>query len=342
MSTANEHGEDNNISQPTIENADADSQKEKQYALNFYPNDRPLSKDFVNNIRYLEDKIKRRVFVMLDGYGEAEFKFKCFTAFTYYRVVSNKNRFPSEPIAVLLDSFGGSGQIAFKLANLIRSKCKSYCVIVHERALSAATLFALGAETICLGDEAVLGPLDAQIYDPDIEEDVVSALDTVKAVSQLEDSAIEVALNMLRHLQHRTGKKSNLLLKPALHFAAEITRPLFNKIDAIKYSRHSRILQEAQDYAERLLQPQFSAEKAKAIAHDLVRRYPTHDFVINIEESRSIGTISDKNGETKEIVGLHVDKKIPEDIRELLDWFLMNTYKEFGVGFVDEISNTEK
>jgi len=238
----------------------------------------------------------------------------------------------------LLDSPGGAAAVAFKTASLLRRRCGGYSVVVPQFALSAATLFALGAETICLADDAALGPLDAQLLDHDVEEGFVSALDTVQAVEQLDSLAIEVAVKMLRYLHDRTQKKYNLLLRPALHFASEITQPLFNKIDAIRYSRQSRMLKEAQDYAERLLQPKFTAERAKAIAKDLVRRYATHDFVIDRDEAKLIGTIYDEDDCATETVGLHVAEDIPESLEELLEWFAMNTHKAWGLGFVEEIS----
>ena len=92
----------------------------------------------------------------------------------------------------------------------------------------------LGADEIIMGDEAELGPLDAQYDDWDTEEDQVSALDTVQAVEQLEDNASQVAVNMLDYLQQRTKKSRNRLLPDALHFAADITRPLFEGLHFLK------------------------------------------------------------------------------------------------------------
>jgi hypothetical protein len=126
-----------------------------------------------------------------------------------------------------------------------------------------------------LGEDAELGPLDAQFFDSDVAEDWVSALDEVQAVEALEQSATETAYKVMIYLKERTGKSYNALLPHALKFAAEITKPLFEKIDSVRYSRQSRRLQEAQDYAERLLRPRFNEGNAKAIAQDLVRKYPT-------------------------------------------------------------------
>jgi hypothetical protein len=210
--------------------------------------------------------------------------------------------------------------------------------VVPRVAKSAATLFVLGAEEIILGEDAELGPLDVQFRDFDVEETWVSALDTVQAVEQLEQSAMDVAVKMLKFLGVRTKKKYSVLLEHALHFSAEITQPLFDKIDAVRYSRQHRLLREAQDYAERLLQPKFNSEQAKAIAKDLVRNYPTHDFIIDREEAKKVGVIFDEKNEREVApVGLHVRKKVDPKLEELLDWFVLNLPRACGVGKLAEV-----
>ena len=125
-------------------------------------------------------------------------------------------------------------------------------VVVPRYAKSAATLMSLGSDQIILGDEGELGPLDVQIWDYDNEETRVSALDTVQAVEQLEDSAVKVAMKMLSFLKEKTKKKYSNVIEVSLKFGAELTKPLFEKIDSVAYTRYCRSLQEAQHYAERL------------------------------------------------------------------------------------------
>src|SRR5690606_19902916 len=153
--------------------------------------------------------------------------------FQIYR--KNKAGLAGRDVALVIDSFGGVAEAAYRIARLFQSQCKSFTVVVPRFAMSAATLLALGANEIILGPDAHLGPLDVQFWDYDTEEGRVSALDTVQAVEQLEDSAIQVATRMLEYLKNRTKKSYNLLLEPSLKFAAEVTKPLFEKIDAVSY-----------------------------------------------------------------------------------------------------------
>ncbi len=176
--------------------------KPKRFGLSIYQEGRELDPDFVANVRQLEAHFKRRVLVMIDAWAS-----RAFYPSTHFQLRYHKSQLGSEPIAVLLERYGGIARLAYKTASMIRRTCGAYSVIVPDVALSAATLFCLGADMIYLGDDATLGPLDAQVQDDDVEEDVVSALDTVQAVEQLEDSAIEVGWKMLRYLHDRRACK---------------------------------------------------------------------------------------------------------------------------------------
>lgn len=280
-----------------------------------FPN--PLSPEFVEKIQLLEVELDKEVWLLIEGPLRIGFPL-------YNLFLKHKQELPKEEIALVIDSSGGNAEVAYRLSMMLRRQCGGFTAIVPRCAKSAATLLALGAQSIILADDAELGPLDAQFPDYDGEEQMVSALDTVQAVEQLEDSAVEVAMKMLRHLHNTTRKKYNILLEHALHFAAEITSPLFEKINSVSYTRQSRVLREAQDYAERLLQPRFSLEAAKAIASYLVTQYPTHDFVINREEAATIGRVVDEETREPKTVGLHVIEPPSQKIADLLFWLRQN------------------
>jgi hypothetical protein len=272
----------------------------------------------VKNVQELEVEIGKEIWLVVPG-GQLQIDFTIYNWF-----VEEKKHLPQPVVspsgvresrlAVLIHSGGGIGEAAYQLATLFRRRSHGFTAIVPRWAKSAATLLTLGAESIILGEDGELGPLDAQTLDYDDEEGRVSALDAVQAVEALEQSAIDTAMNMLEYLHERTRKRFNTLMPSALHFAAEITKPLFENIDPLRYSRQSRILQEAQDYAERLLQPAFKKNDASAIARDLVRNYPTHGFVIDREEAARIG-----KKENQPAVGLKIKKNLSPNTERLLD-----------------------
>ena len=77
-------------------------------------------------------------------------------------------------ITLLLDSPGGDVDAAEKFVHLLREACESPSrsrdaleVVVPQRAKSAATLIALGADRIVMSDSSELGPIDPQLrYGP--------------------------------------------------------------------------------------------------------------------------------------------------------------------------------
>ena len=244
----------------------------------------------------------------------------------HYQFVLHKDKLPKgRPFGLLIDSPGGVGETAYRISSLLRRECGEFTAIVPRCAKSAGTLLALGAKQIILGPDAELGPLDAQFADYDVQEDQVSALDTVQAIEQLEDNASELAIKMLVKLKKKTRKRYGLLMQEAINFSAKITSPLFEKIDAIQFSRQSRMLKEAQVYAERLLQPQFNQAEAAAIAEDLVTKFPTHEFVIDLEEAKRVGVVIDSETlEAKEPVGLHTIPPPSKAAAEIIDWLYAN------------------
>jgi hypothetical protein len=68
-----------------------------------------------------------------------------------------------DQLDLIIKGPGGDGTIAEKMIELCRCYCKTFRVIVPNRAKSAATIVALGADEIVMGHCSELGPIDAQV-----------------------------------------------------------------------------------------------------------------------------------------------------------------------------------
>lgn len=191
-------------------------------------------------------------------------------------------------VALLIDSPGGLATSAYRFARVLQKRCGGFVAMVPRYAKSAATLVCLGAQSIVMGDYAELGPLDAQIDDPD-REGRISALDEVQALSRLTVGSLESVDQLMMLLLGRTGKRVETLLPHAIQFVAETTRPLYEKIDTVHYTQTSRLLRVAEQYAVRLLMPYHPLPVARQIAAHLIEHYPTHEFVIDREEAEIEG-----------------------------------------------------
>ena len=68
-----------------------------------------------------------------------------------------------DQLNLIVNSPGGDGTVAEKIIELCRAYCREFRVIVPNRAKSAATIVALGADQIVMGYCSELGPIDAQV-----------------------------------------------------------------------------------------------------------------------------------------------------------------------------------
>jgi hypothetical protein len=194
-------------------------------------------------------------------------------------------------IALLIDSPGGYAVYAYKLAKLLRNHCGGFTAVVPQYAKSAATLLALGAERIILPQDGELGPLDAQLFDPDREE-YASALNEVQSLERLNADALRAVDSAMELLALRTHKKASALLPIATKFVTEMLGALFEKLDTVHYSQMARWLKVAEDYATRLLATQYGEQQAATIAERLVSDYPEHEFPVDPEEAATIGLLT--------------------------------------------------
>lgn len=245
----------------------------------------PLDQGFVVLIDKLQTELKMPVMLLVQNGDKSLDKI---SDSLYARVHKHKSSLPlQEPIALLIDSPGGSARASYKLGMLLRRKCGGYKAVVPQFAKSAAALLALGADSILMAEDAELGPLDAQFIDMQREEHR-SALDEVQSLERLFAASLDAVDQTMQLLIQRTGKKTEVLLEPTLHYVAEMMAPLFRKIDTVHYTSTSRMLKVAEEYATRLMCPKYSPDLAKKIARHLVEKYPEHGFVIDTAEAESL------------------------------------------------------
>ena len=96
---------------------------------------------------------------------------------------------PSKDLHLIIDSPGGDGETAVRLARSAQARCRRFTVIVPDQAKSAATILALGAHAILMGPTSDLGPVDPQLQLPTSRQDqwqIVAAKDLIAAVENAE------------------------------------------------------------------------------------------------------------------------------------------------------------
>lgn len=148
---------------------------------------------------------------------------------------------PGTPIDLLLHSPGGDIDAAEKLITIIRRRAGSAAVrvIVPDYAKSAATLLALGADTIVMSDSSELGAIDPQVDLPDSNGQIStlsaqSYLDAFQlhATRLKEDPEDPVARLMLDKMQPATVRKLERITKRSRAIAEDLLKQAMIKDEA--------------------------------------------------------------------------------------------------------------
>lgn len=253
-----------------------------------------LSDEFVRAVGELEVAIGLPVWMLVQdgpeprGYSDTFNMIGNTVASAFFQARYNELK-KGQPIALLIDSQGGIATSAYEIAMLLRRHCGGFTAIIPRHAKSAATLLTLGADAIIMNDHAELGPLDVQMYDPD-REDRMSGLDEVQSLERLQAFAMDATDRMTLMLLNRTGKKVKNILPAVSEFVTNLTKPMFQSIDVVRYTQMSRLLKVAEEYGKRLLRRNYGSE-ADAIARKLVENYPEHGFPIYPDEAAELGLI---------------------------------------------------
>lgn len=196
-----------------------------------------------------------------------------------------------ERLTVLLESPGGSIEDAYWIAKEIRMWCKRLDVAVTGRAKSAATLVALAADRILFGPYGELGPLDVQLHDFSGGARPISPLETIRGMEFLRNYYLETFQNVVALLVPTLDIPHAIEHAPKI--LAPIATPLYQMIDHRQLGDAFRQLLVSETYA-RSVMLRWSPLKndptlVEKVISKLIWEYPHHEYIIDIEECRSIG-----------------------------------------------------
>lgn len=131
-----------------------------------------------------------------------------------------------ESLDVLLDSGGGDLDSAYKILQILKSHAKRVTVVVPFYAKSAATLIALGADSLQMCRAGELGPIDPQVLDPDSGM-MVPALSIKNAMDFINEASNPIVAASL-------ADKISPMLIGAYRNAEDASKQCLNEIFAAK------------------------------------------------------------------------------------------------------------
>lgn len=216
----------------------------------------------------------------------------------------------SKKITLILHSRGGDLSAGWSIANLIRSFCDEFEVIVPYRAHSAATLLCLGADKIIMTKQATLGPIDPSVNTP-LNPPIPNAGPNARMPVSVESikGYIELAKTEfgIKRSEDMTQVLSFLTSEKGIH-------PLV--LGSVFRARaHIRML------AKNLLDKQLKKAKNKKlkidkIVHFLCSDSGSHDYTINRSEARdSLGLMIEKPDDDLYRIILNIYKDIEEELQ---------------------------
>lgn len=197
-------------------------------------------------------------------------------------------------VDVIVHGPGGCICCAYRIARELHRRFEQVTVFVPAKAKSAATLIALAADELVLGELGELGPLDAQ-FSKSQKADAApdrSCLERFQALNQVQQHARETFGELVQVVMGNSEMGVEEAARIATEFTARTFAPMYSQIDPASLAAGARDLEVGLGYADRVLRryrPQLYAEHGPAVIQHLVNGYPSHGFVIDLEELADLG-----------------------------------------------------
>lgn len=203
----------------------------------------------------------------------------------YQSVCSALENRKSDKALLVLCTPGGDPHAGFRIARALQHNFSSFDALVPRYCKSAGTLLVVGASTLYLGDMSELGPLDIQVRKSDEIIGRNSGLDILQAVSYLQNHAMGAFRSHLVELT-QAGLSTRVASDICTKLTTGLFEPIFAQIDPMKLAEMQRATEIAFAYGQRLNEKSNNLRSA-GLAR-LVTGYPSHGFVIDRKEARTI------------------------------------------------------
>ncbi len=183
-----------------------------------------------------------------------------------------------QKLDLIIYSRGGSIDTPWRIVSLVREFAKEFAVLVPYRAMSAATMVALGADEIVMCPKGELGPIDPKL---------IQVQSGPAGETRQEEISVEDIMTYVRFLKDEIGLSDQEALgAQATALTENLTPQILGKI----YRAHSHI----RSVARKLLGAhgpkfQIDAPAIDAIVDTLAEKTFEHGHAIGRQEAKEIG-----------------------------------------------------
>ncbi len=189
-------------------------------------------------------------------------------------------------VLLVLATPGGDPHAGFRIARALQSAYGSFDALVPRYCKSAGTLILTGAKKLYLDDMSELGPLDIQIKKGDELNGRNSGLDIFQAVNYLQAQTLLAFKQYLVELTRDHGLSTRVASDISVNLTLGLFNPISAQIDPIKLAEMQRATEIAFAYGFRLNEKSLNLREGGM--QKLVSGYPSHGFVIDRKEAKSI------------------------------------------------------
>jgi hypothetical protein len=193
----------------------------------------------------------------------------------------------SESCRLVLSTPGGDPDAAFRIARaLIHHYQKGFSLLVPDICKSAGTLVAVGATELIICDQGELGPLDVQLSKPDELVERTSGLDIMQGLNVLREEVLSSFRKYLLDVTYGTRISVKTSADMAVKLVTALFSPIYSQIDPIRLGEIQRAISIANHYGDRLIEHGKNVKSSGL--RKLIMGYPSHSFVIDRREAKSI------------------------------------------------------
>jgi len=203
-----------------------------------------------------------------------------------------------DKIDLVLYSPGGITMAGYGLVNLIREFCKGFNVIIPFRALSCATLIALGAKEIIMTKNAMLSPID-----PSVEHPLGPTVNVGPGQKAVVPVNVEDACSFIKLAKEEAGLKEDSSL-------SKVFERLSTDVHSLTLGAVARSREGIGFLAQSLLQYHMNdKDRIEKIVKTLTRERFSHTYLIGRREAKKTLGLN--------IIDAEKDKKLNKTILSL-------------------------
>jgi len=190
---------------------------------------------------------------------------------------------------VIIVTYGGDADVAYRIARTLQQRYKKFTAIISGQCKSAGTLLAIGAYDLAFSDHGELGPLDVQLRKADDMWAATSGLTVMNAFAALQSKSEEAFADFATSIKVRSD--GSVTFKTAADIATKLTVGMFShiyqQVEVMHVGEAARAMKIAEEYGERLDRVSDNLKYANSLSK-LIANYPSHGFVIDMLEARTL------------------------------------------------------